>query len=130
MFSAPQDNAAPTPRIDVMVNSTRRAGLADAFRQRATVRVSEVLGPFAPHIRDVLLSVHDVNGDKGGPDDKVCQVMVRAATGGNHVLAVARAASHWEALNTALRRAKRQLDRRTKPVRSTIRPAVLLSRTA
>ena len=93
--------------IPTLVTGTRRAGIDPAFVREAVKRATAQLAPFEAHIRDVVVSVTDVNGPKGGPDDKVCRVMVRLLLGGNPILAVGRDETHYAALNLALKRASR-----------------------
>jgi len=99
-------------RMNVVVTTTRSSGTDQRFREDASARTEDVLATFESHIRDVIVSIVDVNPDRAGEEDKVCRLMIRTIGGGPTIMATGRAPSFWQALNSALRRARRQLRER------------------
>lgn len=93
----------------VKIRSIRRAGVSSSHSEKLSDRVEQVLAVFGHSIREVMVVLDDVNGDKGGPDDKVCRVQVRSTQGGAPIIADGRSDEYWDALNYALKRVRRQL---------------------
>ena len=87
----------------------KKIRLSDALRESLQLRIRFALSRFSERIREVAVTLDDVNGPRGGID-KRCQVELR--TQGAGPVVVASVAGDWRtALDNALARAARFLMR-------------------
>lgn len=109
-----------------MVHSTNASPLALDVRGQnldlpptlvrfARARVSGALRRVSPGVQRVSIRLSDVNGPRGGIDQR-CRIAVHGADGRPDVVAEATAASMEAAIDRASRRAKRQWQRSRTPL--------------
>jgi ribosome-associated translation inhibitor RaiA len=95
--------------MQVQFNTDESVEGREAMARHATEVVDRVLGRFSDHVTRVEIHVSDVNGEKGGQDDKRCLMEARIA--GRQPVAVSeQAGSVHQAIDGATQKLRRSLD--------------------
>lgn len=99
-FTAARQPAAGENLIRLEIHGDDRSGSADSFRAFAERRVNAALRRFRGRVNQVMLTLTDVNGVRGGNDKRVRMIVrlhprgrvINTTTDANAFVAVARAA--------------------------------------
>lgn len=95
--------------MHVQFNTDESVEGREAMARHASEVVDHALGRFADHVTRVEIHVSDVNGEKGGLQDKRCLMEARIA--GRQPIAVSdQAGSIHQAIEGAAQKLKRALD--------------------
>lgn len=86
----------------------RDSEIQDELEEHATQRTQRTFGRFSHWVRGVLVKLADLNGPRGGRDDKSVAIELALATAGP-LRFEARADTYERAIELALGRAKRSL---------------------
>jgi len=95
--------------MHVQFNTDESVEGRESMARHATEVVDRVLGRFSDQVTRVEIHVSDVNGEKGGQDDKRCLMEARIA--GRQPVAVSeQAGSVHQAIDGATQKLRRSLD--------------------
>ena len=88
---------------------TRRMGVADTAREYIRHCIANALNRRVDRIADAVIALEDLNGPRGGKDQRCCVTLLLSPRGS--VRAQATGSDLWSVVDRAVQKAARQLDR-------------------